>query len=72
MTKSSWAELGFLRAGVAVPALVVGDPGANAAAIVETLERAAREDVSLVLFPELALTGYTCADLFYQSTLRAA
>ena len=30
---------------------------------------AADTGASLVLFPELGVTGYTCADLFYQTLL---
>ena len=39
------------------------------ARMVRLLERAQKRGVELVVFPELALTGYTCGDLFHQSRL---
>ena len=67
----SWAERGFLRVAVVTPSLAVADPATNATAIVEAAQEAAAQGAALILFPELALSGYTCADLFYQSSLRA-
>jgi NAD+ synthase (glutamine-hydrolysing) len=61
---------GFLRVGAAVPSLRVGDCASNADRIVGLLSRAEREGVAVLVFPELALTGYTCADLFHQGTLQ--
>ena len=57
----------FIKTGAAVPVLRVGDPAGNAARIIE-MQRAHR-DCSLLVFPELAVTGYTAADLFGQSAL---
>ncbi|MDP4118982.1 MAG: nitrilase-related carbon-nitrogen hydrolase, partial [Bacillota bacterium] len=59
----------FLRTAVAVPKLTVGDTTANAAAVIEMAREADRQGADLVVFPELCLTGYTCADLFFQRTL---
>jgi NAD+ synthase (glutamine-hydrolysing) len=39
---------------------------------VTLLQRAEEESVHLLVFPELSLTGYTCADLFQQRTLQRA
>ena len=58
---------GFLRITCASPRVAVGDPCANAAEIIRLLAQAADSD--LVVFPELCVTGYTCADLFGQSVL---
>ncbi|MDG3007954.1 NAD(+) synthase [Paludisphaera mucosa] len=58
---------GLVRVACASIRTSVGDPAANAREIVGVLGRTAGCDV--VLFPELCLTGYTCADLFYQPTL---
>jgi NAD+ synthase (glutamine-hydrolysing) len=60
---------GFLRVAAAVPVLRVGDCNYNAGQILGLLARAEREQVAVVVFPELALTGYTCADLFHHPTL---
>jgi NAD+ synthase (glutamine-hydrolysing) len=61
---------GFVRVGTAVPRLKVADCDYNASQIVELLKQAQAAGVSLVVFPELSLTGYTCADLFLQAELR--
>src|SRR5262245_27367925 len=61
---------GFVRVAAAVPRLRVADCAGNAAAVRALMERADREHVAVVVFPELCLTGYTCADLFHQPTLQ--
>src|SRR4051794_11510293 len=63
---------GFLRVATAVPRLRVADPAFNADRILALLARAEDEGADVAVFPELALTGYTCADLFQQSTLQKA
>jgi len=64
-------RFGFVRITCASTRTVVADPEANAAEILGVLD--AVPDSDIVLFPELGLTGYTCGDLFGQSTLvRAA
>jgi len=47
----------------------VADCARNAERIVALAQQAARRGVELVAFPELAVTGYTCADLFLQPAL---
>jgi NAD+ synthase (glutamine-hydrolysing) len=61
---------GFLRVAAASPLLRVADCDFNAGQIVALLERAEAERVHVVVFPELALTGYTCADLFQHAVLQ--
>ena len=61
--------LDFIRIACAVPKVKVGDVSFNADAICAMLRRAEEEKVDLIVFPELALTGYTCGDLFFQDTL---
>jgi NAD+ synthase (glutamine-hydrolysing) len=63
---------GFLRVAAASPRLRVADCAANARFILEVMGKAQAEGVDLVVFPELAVTGYTCADLFQQATLQQA
>src|SRR5262245_34709330 len=60
---------GFVRAAAAVPLLRVADPAYNAGQTLGLMERAQAEGVEVVVFPEMGLTGYTCNDLFHQSTL---
>jgi NAD+ synthase (glutamine-hydrolysing) len=66
------ATHGFLRVAAAVPTLRVADCTNNAERVLELLARAEEEGVALAVFPELSLTGYTCADLFQQWTLQKA
>jgi NAD+ synthase (glutamine-hydrolysing) len=61
---------GFLRVAAAVPRLRVADCAFNAERIIALMARAQGEYVSIVAFPELSLTGYTCADLFHQASLQ--
>ena len=65
-------ELGFLRVAVAAPELRVADVAFNARATAVAMRALAAEGVRVAVFPELGLTGYTCADLFYQPSLRLA
>lgn len=61
--------MGFVRVAVVSPELRVADVGYNVRQIIEAMERLAAEGVRLAVFPELCITGYSCADLFYQETL---
>jgi NAD+ synthase (glutamine-hydrolysing) len=60
----------YIRIAAIVPELKVGDVEFNTKEIISSLEKAKKEGVEIVIFPELCITGYTCADLFYQSKLR--
>ncbi|GGD91450.1 NAD(+) synthase [Aureimonas endophytica] len=62
-------QQGFVRIGVATPIVAVADPARNGAAAQEIVERAAREAVDLVIFPELNLSGYAIDDLHLQDAL---
>ena len=57
---------GILKVLSASPTLQVGNPRFNAKEIKKVL---LETKASLALFPELALTGYTCGDMFYQESL---
>lgn len=61
---------GFVRAAAAVPRLRVADCRYNAEQTRALMLQAAAEGVDLLVFPELGLTGYTCADLFHQLALQ--
>src|SRR5262249_33436488 len=60
---------GFVRVAAAVPAMRVGDCAFNAGRIVDLFARAEDLGVTVIVFPELSITGYTCGDLFSQVTL---
>jgi len=64
--------LDYIRIACAVPAVRVGDVKKNAEDICGYIEKADTQNVDLLVFPELALTGYTCQDLFYQEALHQA
>ena len=60
-------RFGFVRVTCASIRTSVANPEANAAEIIRVLDQVADSDI--VLFPELCITGYTCADLFGQASL---
>lgn len=60
---------GFIRTAAAVPLVKVADVIYNAAEICRLAGEAFEKEVSLVAFPELSLTGYSCGDLFGLSLL---
>ena len=60
---------GFVRVAAAVPEVKVGYCRFNIQEIETLMRRAEEADVQMVCFPELAVTGYTCADLFNQQLL---
>ncbi len=61
--------LDFIRIACAVPPVKVADPVRNADDICDYIARADAKSADVIVFPELALTGYTCGDLFFQETL---
>jgi NAD+ synthase (glutamine-hydrolysing) len=60
---------GFVRVGAAVPKIEVANCRYNIDSIYELIEKADKEKIAVLTFPELCVTGYTCADLFFQATL---
>ena len=60
---------GYVKVGSAVPKLWVADCVYNKEEILKLVEAAAAKQVRVLSFPELSVTGYTCADLFFQTPL---
>ena len=60
---------GYLRVAAAVPRVNVADVDFNLKNILEMIGKAHEQGVDLIVFPELSITGYTCGDLFHNSTL---
>ena len=60
---------GFIRVAAATPDIKVADPVFNAEKIWEMIEEGREKGAKVMVFPELALTGYTCGDLFLQDVL---
>ncbi len=62
-------NFGFLRVAAAVPVVKVASVSHNVNEICRLAEEAAAKEVSVIVFPELSVTGCSCGDLFYQSHL---
>jgi NAD+ synthase (glutamine-hydrolysing) len=62
-------DLGYLRVGAAVPSLRVADVDYNVKAILTMVEKARREGVQVLIFPEMSVTGYTLGDLVQHKAL---
>ena len=63
---------GFIRVAAASPQLRVADCNYNTSEIIKVIERATKDNVQIITFPELSLTGYSCGDLFFQNSLQQA
>ena len=62
-------ENGFLKVAAVTPKIRVADVKYNADLIIDSLKEAYLEGARIIVFPELCLTSYTCADLFSQQLL---
>ena len=62
-------KYGYYRIAAAIPKVKIADCNYNLDEIKKLIIRAEQENVSIITFPELSLTAYTCADLFSQSLL---
>ena len=60
---------GFVKVAAAIPAVKVADVMYNVQEIERLIAMADAEHVEVVAFPELAITGYTCQDLFRERLL---
>lgn len=65
------SKYGFVRAGAVCPHIRIADPAFNVKVMLEFLEKSKGLGLQVITFPELAVTGYTCADLFHQTGLLA-
>ncbi|MEG0593375.1 MAG: NAD(+) synthase [Coprobacillus sp.] len=57
---------GFVRVSCASFEVKLGNVKANTEELIKACHRAEEENIQVLLFPELCLTGYTIEDLFYQ------
>jgi len=62
----------FVRVSCCVPPVSVANPEKNTKEIIKMLDAAQKGKVNFAVFPELALSGYTCADLFFHEPLIAS
>ncbi|MBS7310168.1 MAG: NAD(+) synthase [Treponema sp.] len=65
-------KYGFVKTACASPRLKVADCNFNSEQIICAAKDAAKNGASVIVFPELSITGYTCGDLFFQRTLQNA
>lgn len=62
-------NFGFFRVRAFVPQVRIADTSFNGAQIIDAVKGASEDNVDCLVFPELSVTGYTCADLFKQNLL---
>ena len=62
-------DYGFIRVSAIVPNVQLANPEFNAGEICKYIDIAKQNDVSIAVFPELSVTGYSCGDLFSQNFL---
>ena len=62
-------NFGYVKVAAAIPGVRVADCMYNAAEIEKQIIEANDKGVEIITFPELALTAYTCGDLFAQQLL---
>lgn len=60
---------GFIRVATATPIIRVADCDYNTQKIMELIDKAEQQEIKMLVFPELCITGYTCGDLFLQDLL---
>ena len=62
-------NFGFIRVAACSPEVKPADIEFNSRQIAAQLKKCVADNVVLAVFPELSITGYTCADLFEQQLL---
>ena len=62
-------NFGFIKVASAVPQVKVADCEWNISQIEQLMSEANENGASVIVFPELCITGYTCADLFQSQLL---
>ena len=60
---------GYVKVAAVTPKIRVADTEYNANIICDYITEAADAGAKVIVFPELAITGYTCGDLFLQEVL---
>ena len=63
---------GYYRVASCVNKTTVANPRKNAEEVIKLIQEAHTKEVSVVVFPELTLTGYTASDLLLNQTLIAS
>ena len=63
------SDYGLFRVATAIPTVRVADVEYNLKQHIDLIHKAHESGVQLAVFPELSVTGYTCADLFHHQPL---
>lgn len=63
------SDYGLFRVATAIPTVRVADVEYNLKQHIDLIHQAHESGVQLAVFPELSVTGYTCADLFHHQPL---
>jgi len=63
------SSLSYCRVAVITHELRIADVPFNVECHIQSMNEAINEGAHFIVFPELSLTGYTCADLFFQEQL---
>lgn len=64
-----FSSLGFIKVAAATPQVVIGDPQANVHQILQLIDEMTAEHITVGVFPELSLSGYSAEDLFFTDNL---
>ncbi len=63
-------KFGLFRVACGLPQVEVGNCDYNSKEIIKLVDQAGEKEVEALLFPELAISGYSCGDLFFQKELQ--
>ena len=67
--RTDWRQHGFVRVAAASCPVVVADVAQNTAALEAAIRSTAGSGASVIVTPELGITGYSAGDLFAQHLL---
>ena len=60
--------LGMIRVAAVAPKLLVANPQYNVDEMIRCAKEAREHGASVILFPELSIPGYSCADCFTRNS----
>jgi NAD+ synthase (glutamine-hydrolysing) len=69
LATQNWADFGFSRVSTLLPKIKLGQPDLNAQILIDSFLKLSQSGSKVIVTPELALTGYTCEDLFHSEHL---
>ena len=66
---TNYSDLGFIKVAACSPEVSIGNPISNAQQIAKSVRKQTDQGVTVSVFPELSITGYSAEDLFFSETL---